>query len=359
MTVEMQTQRAIHQGNGTATEFPFDFTVYGPEQVRVITADRTGKETERVPGVDFTVALAGTGGSVSYPLSGAPLQNGEKLVVCSAIPSTQERSFPNNTPLYQDQVEGGMDKAIRLIQQLEDGLSRAVLAPVSSEAGGGELYADELLQAADRAREAAESASVDADRAEDAAERAQTESGKILSLSVSAHASSNNNVAADYSPETGMLHLYIPRGEQGEIGPRGPSGGPGPQGAQGIEGPRGAQGIEGPRGLQGERGPQGIQGLQGGRGPVGETGAQGPRGETGPRGEPGPRGVKGDQGPAGPEGPRGATGDVTTALEASLLQFGVEPDGSLCLNYLGTADPQNMGSFALNPQTGELEVSYA
>ena len=164
MTVEQQAQRVLYQGNGVTTAFPFPFTVFAPEHVRVVTADADGKETERVLGADFSVTLTETGGSVVFPLSGAPLQVGEKLALISAIPSTQDKSFPNNTPYYQEQIEGGMDKNIRLIQQLEEDFKRAVKVPLTSgetpENVAAELFRgrDEAIQSAASARGSAENA---------------------------------------------------------------------------------------------------------------------------------------------------------------------------------------------------------
>lgn len=174
MTVESRAQRALYQGNGAASEFPFDFAVYGPEQVKVITADASGRETERIYGSEFSVRLgvAGTGGyaggTVCYPLTGRPLERGEKIAVLSAVPSTQDKSFPNNTPYFQEQIEGGFDKLTRLVQQLEDDVARSLKVPPTSSETPEEMGAD-LLSARDAAEGAA--ARAEAARAWAGAER--------------------------------------------------------------------------------------------------------------------------------------------------------------------------------------------
>lgn len=64
-------------------------------------------------------------------------------------------------------------------------------------------------------------------------------------------------------------------------------------GATGATGPEGPQGIQGPEGPQGPQGPAGPQGPQG---PQGETGPEGPQGIRGPEGPQGPQGPAGESG---------------------------------------------------------------
>lgn len=354
MTVETRAQRVIYQGNGTAGEFPFAFSVFGPEQVRVVTADAAGVETERAYGSEFSVRLGGAGvggfagGTVLYPLAGPPLAAGERIAVLSAVPSTQDKSFPNNTPYFQEQIEGALDKNVRLVQQLEEQLKRAVMAPPTADMDGNTLYADKLLAAATEAIGAAGKAAADAERArawaesptppdpDDAASRsaktwaqhAESVSSELMNLSFSAHLSDTPHAAVEYTPETGMVHFYVPQGPQGVQGERGEQGEEGPQGIQGVQGP------QGPRGEQGSTGPAGPQGVQGGKGDAG------PQGERGPQGTPGPKGEQGDKGPLG-DSPWGA----------AFGHFRIA-DGSLLLDFVGAEDAQ---TFTINAH-GELEV---
>lgn len=382
MTVETRAQRVIYHGNGTATEFPFAFAVYAADQVRVVTADAAGVETDRTFGAEFSVRLGAggigghAGGTVVYPLSGPPLGPGEKIAVLSAVPSTQDKSFPNNTPYFQEQIEGGMDKLTRLVQQLEEQFRRAVLASPTEELDGNTLYAEKLLAAAEQAmRAAVEAARSEAHAA--ASERKAVDAVEDLTeLTVSAKKSESGEVAAEYDAQANHLNIFVP---EGPTGPQGPQGAEGPQGIAGSRGEQGPRGIQGPQGPQGERGPEGRQGPMGpagAQGPVGEagprgpegvqgvkgdTGAQGPRGETGPlgpRGPEGPTGPQGERGPQGPEGPQGATGDKgplgDSPLPLTFGNFGVDRDGLLQFEYNGGPVPDDM--FHLNPETGEVEV---
>lgn len=157
---------------------------------------------------------------------------------------------------------------------------------------------------------------------------------------------------ANYDFDAGMLYIGVPEGPAGPQGPeglQGPTGQDGPQGLPGLQGVAGPQGSKGDKGDQGEPGPAGAQGPQGAQGPPGK---QGPQGPLGPRGEKGDRGEKGEPGPSGPQGP---AGDITTALDATFLQFGISAGGELMLNYAGNTPDS---TFSIN-EDGILEVTYA
>lgn len=101
-------------------------------------------------------------------------------------------------------------------------------------------------------------------------------------------------------------------GKDGAQGPAGPIGPVGPRGEQGIQGEKGENGDigpQGPKGDKGDTGPQGEAGPQGPKGEKGETGPQGPQGEQGPQGIPGqqgPQGIPGTDGRDGVDGKDGA-----------------------------------------------------
>lgn len=152
---------------------------------------------------------------------------------------------------------------------------------------------------------------------------------ELYNLSFSAHVSPNGNAAVEYTPETGMLHLYLPT----VIGPQGPSG---VQGLVGQTGKQGIQGSEGPQGKHGERGPQGQQGKQGIQGPAGAQGE---------------RGMQGTAAPAGAQGEKGPMGDSPWSM--AFGQFRLE-GAALVVDYAGTMEAQD---FYINPETGQLEVT--
>lgn len=175
----------------------------------------------------------------------------------------------------------------------------------------------------------------------------------LMRLDVTVEEATSSPGTASLDLPRGLLLLRVPRGPEGPAGERGPEG---PQGPQGLQGPTGPAGAPGPRGVPGEHGLQGPEGLQGPRGEPGAAGTAGPRGPQGLQGRQGPQGPQGPQGLPGPAGPRGEAGDITTALDATFLQFVINSSGELCLNYAGNKPPETV--FSINPADGTLEVSY-
>lgn len=368
--------KALYTGNGATTQFPFTFRVWEPDQILVTVTDADGKESDVTS--QCQVVLTESGGTVTYNPSTGPLPSGRKLAITRAMPFLQEDRYVTGTRFDPHEIEDALDIACAERQELREKLDRALMAPVTSDTGtSGTIYVEELLQAGKDAVKYAEQAEACANQSCECAQRAQDITDTLLDLSFSVHITDDPNGNTSYTPETGMVHFWIPKGPQGpqgvqgiqgeqgiqgkqgiqgeqgapgKQGERGPEGQQGARGEQGIQGPQGKQGEQGIQGPQGEVGPQGKQGSQGIQGPRGETGGRGPQGIQGIQGDPGP---KGDTGPAGPQGPKGDPGDITTALDAAFLQFAiVGPD--LVLNYTSLPD----ATFAIN-DNGELEVSYA
>ena len=130
MSVELQEQRVRYVGNGTARTFPFGFTVEDAAQVQVVLADANGTESILELNSHYTVAL-NADGSGSITLAQA-LPTGYVLALVSNIEISQERAFYNNTPYYQEQIEGGLDKLTRICQQLKELADRHLTVPPTS-----------------------------------------------------------------------------------------------------------------------------------------------------------------------------------------------------------------------------------
>ena len=383
MTLESAASKAVYTGNGATTEFPFSFKVWDEDQILVSVTDAQGYVQETG---EYSVTLSAGGGTVSYLHEGAPLPMGWKLALTRDMPFTQEDDYITGTRFDPEVIETALDKATAERQQLLEQLRRAVILPPTSD-GTPEDMAQELLRARDEAvksagaaknseQAAADSASDAADSEQAAAEHeqaarqllknAQDTFLNINSITAEAETLEPGQAAeAEFVPDSMRFFFKIPRGMPGAQGPAGATGQQGVKGDKGDtgeRGPDGAQGLQGPQGLQGvqgeagPRGEQGIQGITGPAGPVGEQGVTGARGPQGPQGLQGEKGENGDPGEPGPAGPKGDPGDITTALDATFIQFVVDGDGDLALNYTGTAQPD--ADFSINAD-GELEVKYA
>lgn len=373
-------------------EYAVPFALYGTGDVNVswAAAGDTETQTTLAPGSDYSVTVFRdmTGGKVT--LADGKVPAGATLAIESAVPLTQELDLSNTATVDTEATEGQLDRMVQMIQQLGDGLSRAVKVNATDSSTPEELLAS-LYRARDIARDAAEAAADSEQAAEGSEQAAATSASRaaaseqaaagheqaarqlledaqdsylnIGSLTAEAETLEPGEAAAvDFVPDSLRFFFKIPRGMPGKQGPAGATGPQGARGDKGDQGERGPQGIQGPQGLQGvqglpgERGPQGIQGIAGPAGPAGEQGTTGARGPQGLQGLQGEKGEKGDPGEPGPQGPKGETGDITTALDATFIQFVVDGDGDLAMNYTGAAQPE--AAFSIDAD-GELEVTYA
>ena len=396
-------------------EYAVPFALYGTGDVNVswAAAGDTETQTTLAPGSDYSVTVFRdmTGGKVT--LADGKVPAGATLAIESAVPLTQELDLSNTATVDTEATEGQLDRMVQMIQQLDDGLSRAVKVKATDSGTPEDLLAS-LYKARDDAKDAATAATaseqaaatsaLQAAASEQAAagheqaarqllEDAQDSYLNIGSLTAEAETLEPGEAAAvDFVPDSLRFFFKIPRGMPGVQGPagatgqqgaKGDKGDPGERGldgAQGLQGPQGLQGVQGepgergPQGIQGptgpagergdtgatgERGPQGVKGEKGDRGltgPKGDTGDTGARGPEGPQGPQGEKGEKGDPGEPGPQGPKGDTGDITTALDAQFIQFAVDGSGNLILNYTGAAYTD--ATYKIN-DNGELEVTYA
>lgn len=123
-------------GNGTTTEFSFDFKVFDPTDVAVIRACALGVETKLVVGNDYAIALnedqnEAPGGVVTLT---APLSAGCTLVLLSEVPMLQPVDITNQGGFYPDLLNDGLDRGVVQVQQLAEGLGRAIKLPVTADA---------------------------------------------------------------------------------------------------------------------------------------------------------------------------------------------------------------------------------
>lgn len=148
MTVPAAERKAgPFNGNGSTTEFPFDFKVFTTADIEVVIADADGVETVLELDSDYTVELnsdqdATPGGTVTYPISGDELATGEKLSIAGALAYEQETDIPTGGNFNPTVLENALDKLSMQTQQLAEAVSRAAKVPITNAAD-----ADTLTQA--------------------------------------------------------------------------------------------------------------------------------------------------------------------------------------------------------------------
>jgi hypothetical protein len=147
MTISSTNRKAgPYIGNGTTTVFPFYFKVFTAADVEVVRLTvATNVETVLALTTNYTVALntdqnANPGGSITL-VAGA-LASGYNLVITSAIGNLQPTDLTNQGGFYPDVINDALDRATIQIQQLQEGLDRAALLPITSSADAAALVAD-------------------------------------------------------------------------------------------------------------------------------------------------------------------------------------------------------------------------
>lgn len=120
MTVSIQTSAVTHLGNGSVTVWGFAFPVPNLAWLQVKTKDPTGA-LSTVPSTDYTVLMNpdGIGGSLTYPLSGEPLQVGWRIRIRRVVPLVQEVSIVDQGSYYPELLEGSADYSVFIDQQLD------------------------------------------------------------------------------------------------------------------------------------------------------------------------------------------------------------------------------------------------
>jgi hypothetical protein len=164
MTVETTLTKVQYAGNGAATEFPVPFTYSRAADLRLILSDAAGSET--VVADNFQVNVNGSGNtSVVCPVSGSPLPPGTKLTIYRDTPQTQIVDLIDGGDFNPDVLEiDGFDRLEMQIQELQEGLDRAVKVKISDAETPEELR-DRLFQARDEAGEAQAAAANSASQA--------------------------------------------------------------------------------------------------------------------------------------------------------------------------------------------------
>ena len=72
MSLPFSPGRALFEGNGIATQFPFNFKVWDASELAVSVTSSDGKSSQAK---DWTVTLTDTGGTVSYLHAGHRAQH--------------------------------------------------------------------------------------------------------------------------------------------------------------------------------------------------------------------------------------------------------------------------------------------
>jgi hypothetical protein len=129
MTVTSTSSSTTLIGNGSNITWPYSFKIPDVPSLVVQITDTLGVVTTVASGA-YSVSGLGlsAGGTVTYPLSGSPLPSGYRLTIKRAVPLTQLTQINNLDGLYAQSLETALDRAVMMIQQLQDQITAIAAA---------------------------------------------------------------------------------------------------------------------------------------------------------------------------------------------------------------------------------------
>lgn len=201
MAIEDTERRVTYVGNGKQTVFPFSFVVFDPEADISVYLKEEGGEEAQVPAASYSVTLSADqagapGGSVR--MTAAPAA-GATVAVLSSVAYTQTMELTTHDGFDPRTLNGNADRTEAQIQQLKEGLSRAVVTSATDTMTPLELK-NKLLSAADTAytvaksyADAAGASAAEAAKSEAAAKASESAAaGSATASAASASASGNS-----------------------------------------------------------------------------------------------------------------------------------------------------------------------
>jgi hypothetical protein len=128
MTVSTTIIKNFHNGNGSTTNFAYQFRILEDTDLLVIIrTNSTGAEATKTLATHYTVAGAGdaSGGSITFTGGNTPA-SGETVVIRRNVPQTQAIDYIANDPFPAETHEEGLDRSTMVAQQVAEESNRSI-----------------------------------------------------------------------------------------------------------------------------------------------------------------------------------------------------------------------------------------
>ena len=213
MTVESALNKQIYDGNGIATSFPYTpISIAGADELRVYLTAPGGAPYEIT--ADFYVDLGA--GAVLYPgyedgtappVEDQPpiLPEGWKITILRELDIVQDIELTYGGGLSSNAIEQAYDKFIKIMQQLDEKIRRAIQLPVDTVTSIGQDIVAQILAAVATTTANASTASSAATTATSAAAAAEGYAAEM-------------QVAIDHAEGTGSPHTAAGVGAEPALG---------------------------------------------------------------------------------------------------------------------------------------------
>lgn len=139
MTIVNQSTRTTVQGNDVQTVFNYNFLIPSAASAELYLVDADTGTASLLPSSAWSLSGANNpaGGTFTYPIAvGAlALSEAQKLTLVRAVPNTQITSLQNQSGFQPRALESALDRIVMQVQQLADGVFRALRLPAYSPPG--------------------------------------------------------------------------------------------------------------------------------------------------------------------------------------------------------------------------------
>ena len=169
MTVSTTQTKVIYQGDGRTRQWAYTFPTMKEEHISVYVTTKDG-QTRRVES-DYQVDSREK--NVIYPVLGDPLEMGEKIALMRKTPLIQDLDLVDNGGFFPENIEKYFDRSVLVEQELLEQLERAVKMPET--ASGNIDFTYEIIEARNRAEQAAGRAGVSEQNSSNHEARAEQE----------------------------------------------------------------------------------------------------------------------------------------------------------------------------------------
>lgn len=188
--INSQTTKNLYRGNGSTLSYPVTYPFYEAENLLVLVAVGEVEETLSL-GADYSVAINtdGSGGTVTFT-SAERVPAGCTIAIMLNMALVQELDLSTVSHIDTESLEQELDKQVQYIQQMSEGLSRAVKTNATSE-----ISPDRLVSSLFAARDESVAAKNAAETAQASAEAAEASAVAAREATETASASAQNTIS--------------------------------------------------------------------------------------------------------------------------------------------------------------------
>ena len=124
MTISTLVVKNSYNGDGSATQFAYQFPIHTTAELKVIERSANGTETVKVLGTHYSVVDNGSsGGTVTF---GTAPASGVSVILLRDTNLTQETDYIANDPFPAETHEAALDKLTLQIQEAQEEIDRSI-----------------------------------------------------------------------------------------------------------------------------------------------------------------------------------------------------------------------------------------